>query len=148
MTDMKTETLFSSKTDLWETPQEFFDDLDREFGFTLDPCADEQNHKCQKYYTAEQDGLKQNWRGERVFCNPPYGRSVSKWVRKCFDEVYRGECQIAVMLLGARTDTTWFHDYIYHKAEVRFVKGRLSFGNGKERAPFPSMVVIFRGIAK
>jgi site-specific DNA-methyltransferase (adenine-specific) len=143
---MKKETLFSSATDLWETPQDFYDSLNREFSFTLDPCATDQNHKCEKYYTREQDGLKQSWAGERVFVNPPYGRMVSRWVRKCFDEVYTGDCRLAVMLLAARTDTTWFHDYIYHKAEVRFIRGRLKFGDGKERAPFPSMVVIFKGI--
>ena len=119
---MKTEVLFSSKSDRWDTPQKFFDELNEEFHFTLDPCADDLNHKCEKYFTKEQDGLKQDWSGERVFCNPPYGRMVWKWVKKCFEEVYAGGCPCAVMLLHARTDTRWFHDYIYHKAEVRFIK--------------------------
>lgn len=132
--------LFSSKTDNWGTPQDFFDKLDAEFNFTLDVCADESNHKCDKYFTKEQDGLAQNWGSERVWCNPPYGREIGKWVEAC------AKCKsLAVMLLPARTDTRWFHNYIYKKAEVRFIKGRLKFGDGKNSAPFPSMVVIFRG---
>jgi len=143
---MKTEVMFSIKKQDWATPQDFFDKLDAEFHFTLDPCADDQNHKCEKYFTEEQDGLNQDWSGERVFCNPPYGRDVPKWVKKCYDETRTGECELAVMLLHARTDTRWFHDYIYHKAdEVRFLKGRLHFGGHINRAPFPSMVVVFWG---
>ena len=143
---MKTDVLLSSKKMDWATPQDFFDKLDAEFHFTLDPCADDQNHKCEKYFTEEQDGLKQDWSGERVFCNPPYGRDVPKWVKKCVDETTTGNCLLAVMLLHARTDTRWFHDYIYHKAdEVRFIKGRLKFGGQTTNAPFPSMVVVFWG---
>lgn len=145
---MNTEVMFSRKEDSWATPQDFFDKLNQEFHFTLDPCADDQNHKCGKYYTQEQDGLKQDWSGEIVFCNPPYGRVISKWVRKCFEEVYCGPCKCAVMLLPARTETMWFHDYIYHKAEVRFVKGRLKFGGAAVNAPFPNMVIVFRGREK
>ena len=141
---MNTELFFSCKTDQWETPQAFFDQLDKEFRFTLDPCADETNHKCEKYFTKDQDGLKQDWSGEVVFCNPPYGRMVGKWVQKCFQEVYAGNCKCVVLLLFANTDTRWFHDWIYHKAEVRFIKGRLKFGGGKVNSPKPSMVVIFR----
>ena len=143
---MKTEVLLSSKKMDWATPQDFFDRLNAEFRFTLDPCADDFNHKCEKYYTEAQDGLKQDWSDERVFCNPPYGKEVSKWVKKCFDETHTGDCELAVMLLHARTDTRWFRDYIYHKAdEVRFVKGRLKFGGQTTNAPFPSMVVVFWG---
>lgn len=141
---MDTKIHFSSASVEWATPQDFFDKLNEEFHFTLDPCADDLNHKCDKYYTKEQDGLKQDWSGERVFCNPPYGRDVPKWVSKCFHEVYSGKCRLAVMLLPVRTDTRWFHDYIYHRAEIRFVCGRLKFGNIGQPAPFPSMVVIFR----
>ena len=143
---MKTEVLLSSKKMDWATPQDFFDKLNEEFYFTLDPCADDFNHKCEKYYTEAQDGLQQDWSGEKVFCNPPYGRDVPKWVKKCYDETHTGDCLLAVMLLHARTDTRWFHDYIYHKAdEVRFVKGRLRFGGQTTNAPFPSMVVVFWG---
>ena len=141
---MNTDLMFSSKTDKWATPQGFFDRLNDEFHFTLDPCADEFNHKCQKYFTEQQNGLIQDWSGEIVFCNPPYGRETQHWVQKCFSEVYSGNCPCAVMLIPARTDTRWFHQYIYKKAEVRFIKGRLKFGDSKNAAPFPSMVVVFK----
>lgn len=141
---MNTEIMFSSKTDQWATPQNFFDELNEEFKFDLDPCADETNHKCEKYFDKIQDGLKQNWGGYNVFCNPPYGRQIGKWVKKCHDEVEKNNCNLAVMLIPARTDTKWFHNFIYKKAEIRFVKGRLKFGGASNSAPFPSMVVIFR----
>jgi site-specific DNA-methyltransferase (adenine-specific) len=141
---MKTDVLFSSATDQWATPQWLFDELDKEFRFTLDPCADESNHKCQKYYTKTQDGLSQDWGGEIVFCNPPYGRKIGLWVKKCHDEVKTKSCPCAVMLIPARTDTKWFHENVYKKAELRFVKGRIKFGNAKYNAPFPSMIVIFK----
>lgn len=142
---MNTEVMFSSKTDSWETPQDFFNKLNEEFNFTLDPCADEFNHKCEKYFTKQQNGLMHSWENEIVFCNPPYGREITMWVQKCFLEVEDGGCKCAVMLIPARTDTQWFHKYIYGKAEVRFIKGRLKFGNSNNSAPFPSMVVVFRG---
>ena len=143
---MKTDVIFSSIRMDWGTPKDLFDSLDNQFHFTLDPCANDQNHKCEKYFTEKQDGLKQDWAGERVFCNPPYGRDVSKWVKKCYDETNDGNCRLAVMLLNARTDTRWFHEYIYHKAdEIRFIKGRLQFEGSTNRAPFPSMIVIFWG---
>lgn len=134
--------MFSSKSDTWETPQDFFDLLDAEFHFNLDVCALPENTKCAAYYTPEMDGLHQPWYG-RCWCNPPYGRSVNKWVRKGYLASQEGA--LVVMLLPGRTDTKWFHDYIYGKAEVRFVRGRLKFGGAKNSAPFPSMVVIFRG---
>lgn len=130
--------LLTSNTDEWETPQDLFDELNKEFYFTLDVCANEQNHKCARYYDKNDDGLKQQWSGV-VWCNPPYGRDVGKWVEKCAN--YDG---VAVMLLPSRTDTKWFHEYIYKKAELRFIKGRLRFGRAKNPAPFPSMVVVFR----
>lgn len=135
--------LFSSTTDQWTTPQDFFDKLDAEFHFSLDPCASEDNAKCKKYFTEEDNGLIQNWGGQRVFCNPPYGREISKWVRKCSEESKKPNT-LCVMLIPARTDTSYFHDYIYHKAEIRFIRGRLKFGGSSQGAPFPSMVVIFR----
>jgi site-specific DNA-methyltransferase (adenine-specific) len=140
---MNTAVMFSSQTDLWATPQEFYDKLNAEFQFTLDPCATSQNAKCEKYYTRKEDGLKQNWQGETVFCNPPYGRVIKDWVKKCYEES-RKENTTVVMLIPARTDTSYFHDYIYNKAkEIRFIRGRLKFGNAKNSAPFPSMVVVF-----
>lgn len=131
---------YSSLSNEWSTPQAFYDELNKEFNFTLDPCADATNHKCPKYYTQADDGLSKSWNNETVFCNPPYGREIKHWVKKA-SEIVGG---VVVMLIPARTDTTYFHDYIYGKAEIRFVRGRLKFGDGKGSAPFPSMVVIFR----
>lgn len=144
---MNTDVMFSSKTDDWTTPQDFFDELNREFKFTLNPCADQFNHKCATYFTKEQDGLAQNWEGYRVFCNPPYCKEIGKWVQKSLEESKK-ENTLVVMLIPARTDTKYFHDYIYGKAEIRFVRGRLKFGNSKNAAPFPSMVVIFNNKEK
>lgn len=134
--------LFSSTTDQWATPQAFFDKLNEEFHFTLDPCATAANAKCSKYYTEADDGLQQDWQGEVVFCNPPYGREIAKWVKKSYDEGKKDNTTV-VMLIPARTDTSYFHDYIYHKAEIRFIRGRLHFNEAPQGAPFPSMVVVF-----
>lgn len=135
--------MFTSTTDLWNTPQAFFDELNAEFHFTLDPCANDDNHKCDKYYTEQQDGLLQDWGGQIVFCNPPYGRAIGAWVKKCYEESRKPDT-LVVMLIPARTDTSYFHDYIYHKAELRFIRGRLHFNEAPQGAPFPSMVVVFR----
>lgn len=133
--------MFTSNTDMWETPQWFFNELDNEFGFTLDACAIKENAKCYNFYSPEQNGLNQPWTGT-VWCNPPYGRQISKCVKKAHDSAGNGTT--VVMLLPARTDTAWFHDYIYGVAEIRFVRGRLRFGGSKNGAPFPSMVAVFR----
>ncbi|WP_087064465.1 DNA N-6-adenine-methyltransferase [Intestinibacillus massiliensis] len=133
--------MFTSSTDLWATPQDFFDELDTEFGFTLDACALPENAKCDQYYTPDQDGLSQPWSGT-VWCNPPYGRQVARWVEKASHSAEAGAT--VVMLLPARTDTRWFHQYIYGHAETRFVAGRIKFGGAKYGAPFPNMVVVFR----
>ena len=135
---MNTDVMFSSKTDMWETPEAFFRALDAEFHFTLDVCAVPENAKCRVFYTPEQNGLAQKWEGV-CWCNPPYGREIGKWVKKAAE----AECTV-VMLLPARTDTAWFHDYIYGKAEIRFVRGRLKFGGSKNFAPFPNLVAVFR----
>lgn len=139
---MNTELMFSSKTDLWETPKDLFDKLNKEFHFALDVCATPENAKCEEFYTKEQDGLKQPWKGT-VWCNPPYGRQIGEWVRRAFFASVSGST--VVMLLPARTDTKWFHDYIYKRnnVEIRFIRGRLKFGGNKNSAPFPSMVVVF-----
>lgn len=142
---MINEAMFTSKTNEWATPQAFFDELNKEFNFTLDPCATPQNAKCDRYFTKEIDGLSQSWRGEIVFCNPPYGRDLSKWVAKAYTETLSGGATLVVMLIPARTDTSYFHDYIYKKHEVRFIRGRLHFNESKCAAPFPSMVVVMRG---
>ena len=136
---MNREAIFSSKTDIWETPQNFFDKLNEEFHFQTDVCALPENAKCKNFYTPEQDGLAQEWSGT-CWCNPPYGRQIGKWVRKASESK-----ATTVMLIPARTDTAWFHDYICGKAEVRFVRGRLRFSGAKVNAPFPCMVVVFRG---
>lgn len=132
---------YSSESSEWSTPQALFDALHKEFRFNLDPCATPENAKCKKYFTKEDDGLKKSWRGKRVFMNPPYGREIGPWVAKAA----RGGAYLAVCLLPARTDTRWFHEYIYGKADIRFLRGRVKFGGGKNSAPFPSMIVIFHG---
>lgn len=132
-------TMFSSATSEWGTPQSLFDALNKKYQFTLDACATEENFKVSNYYTVEKDGLSQPWNG-RVYCNPPYGRTIGKWVKKA----YESAC-LTVMLLPARTDTRWFHDFIYHNdnAKIQFLRGRLKFNDGKNPAPFPSMIVVF-----
>ena len=135
--------LFSSANEVWATPQDLFDELNTEFNFNLDPCALPENAKCKKYFTPADNGLAQCWGGYRVFCNPPYGRQLYSWVKKCYDESKKPDTTV-VMLIPARTDTRYFHEFIYHKAkEIRFIKGRLKFGDAKNSAPFPSMIVIF-----
>ena len=133
--------LFESSREDWETPQDLFDKLNREFGFTLDPCAMPETAKCAKYYTPTDDGLARDWTGEVVFCNPPYGRKQDAWIRKCAEHSANGG--VAVLLLPVRTDTARFHDLILGKAEIRFLRGRLKFSGAKTNAPFPSMIVVF-----
>ena len=140
---IKRDALFSSATDEWATPQELFDRLNDEFHFTVDVCASKENAKVSRFFTKEQDGLKQDWTGETVWCNPPYGRAVKAWIRKAYEH-FIGGGGTSVLLIPARTDTKWFHDYVYGKAEIRFIKGRLKYGNAKYNAPFPSMIVIYR----
>lgn len=132
---------FSSQTDEWSTPDWLFQNLSREFLFTLDPCATAENAKCPIYYTRSDDGLSRTWGSEVAFINPPYGRVIGEWVKKSFLEAESGAT--CVCLLPARTDTKWFHSYCM-KAEIRFIRGRLHFGNSATPAPFPSMIVIFR----
>lgn len=130
------QALFSSAKDDWETPQYLFDQLDAEFHFTLDPCADDSNHKCVVYYTKEGNGLVQDWSGNSVYCNPLYGAKLTAdWIKKCAEESKKLDT-LVVMLIPARTDTREFHKYIYHKSEIRFIKGRLKFGNSTNSAPF------------
>lgn len=134
------DTLFSHKSDEWETPQDFFDKVNEEFDLEIDVAATPENRKCAGYFTAEDDGLSQDWGKARVWCNPPYS-NIKDWAKKCSE--HKG---LAVMLVPARTDTKWFHEYCYNKlnVEIRFIKGRLKF-SGQGSAPFPSMLVIFHG---
>jgi phage N-6-adenine-methyltransferase len=136
-----TPALFTSATDEWATPKAFFAKLDRRYGFTLDPCATPDNAKCELYFTREQDGLVQDWGTHRVFCNPPYGRQIGKWARKCFEASQRGA--LVVLFVPARTDTKWFHAWVQGNAEITFVRGRLLFGNADACAPFPSMLAVY-----
>ena len=140
---MNIDLMFSSKTDLWSTPQDFYNKLNEEFNFNLDPCSTNENTKCEKHFTIDDDGLKQDWQGYTVFVNPPYGRVLKEWVQKCYEESLKPNTTV-VMLIPARTDTIYFHKYIYHIAkEIRLLKGRLKFGECKNSAPFPSMVIVF-----
>jgi phage N-6-adenine-methyltransferase len=145
---MITSGMMTSKTDLWSTPQDFFDKLDAEFHFTLDVCATKDNAKCKDFIAPEDDGLRQPWRGI-CWMNPPYGNAISKWMKKAYDSAHMEKdycdywaCTV-VCLVPARTDTAWWHDFAM-KGEIRFIRGRLKFGNSKNSAPFPSAVVIFR----
>ncbi len=131
---------YSSKTDLWATPQDFFDKYDAIYNFELDVCAVKENAKCVKYFTPEQDGLKQEWSGI-CWMNPPYGREIKKWMQKAYESAGNGT--IVVCLVPARTDTRWWHDYAM-KGDVEFIKGRLKFGDVKTNAPFPSAVITFK----
>ena len=119
----------TSDKDDWETPQKLFDYLDSIHRFTLDPCSTHENAKCEKHYTIEEDGLSRSWEGETVFCNPPYGRRIGEWVRKCYEESRHAK---VVLLIPARTDTAYFHDWIYKKPGVGidFMRGRLKFEQG------------------
>jgi site-specific DNA-methyltransferase (adenine-specific) len=136
--------LMTSNSAEWTTPQTLFDQLNAKYHFTLDPCSTHENAKCAKHYTIAEDGLIQSWRGERVFMNPPYGRNITEWVWKAWFEG-RNNDALVVGLLPARTDTHWFHWYIYNYPDVRieFLRGRLKFSGAKNSAPFPSMIVIW-----
>ena len=129
----------------WSTPTAFFERLNIVWRFTVDVAADVANAKCARYYDAAADGLKQDWSGERVWCNPPYGRGIGDWVRKAATTVEAAPSTVVVMLVPARTDVAWFHDYCLHAPDchVEFLRGRLKFGDSKVGAPFPSMVLTF-----
>lgn len=139
---MGSKVLFSSDKHDYETPDDFFAMVNSEFKFTLDVCADAKNAKVKKYYSKRDNGLSQEWHG-RVWCNPPYGSEIVQWVEKADSESKRSYCKIIVMLLPVRSDTKWFHNFIYKKVEIRFIKGRLRFKNTNSSAPFPSMLAIW-----
>lgn len=127
-------------TDVWATPQWLFDALDREFGFTLDPCSDGTNAKCARFYTPTENGLLRDWKTDTVFMNPPYSETED-WMRKAYGAAQEGAT--VVCLVPARTDTVWWHEYAM-KGEIRFIRGRLKFGDAENSAPFPSCIVVFR----
>jgi len=142
---------YSSKSDMWETPQAFFDNYNAVYHFTLDVCAIPENAKCKRFFTPEEDGLKQPWKGV-CWMNPPYGRQIGKWVKKAYESSLTGAT--VVCLIPSRTDTKWWHEYCV-KGEITYIRGRLKFinrafpsyradGNFKvSPAPFPSAVVVF-----
>jgi phage N-6-adenine-methyltransferase len=135
---MNNELMFSSKTELWATPQKFFDAISVLYGpFDIDVCADASNAKCPVYFDKAADGLAQTWTG-KCWMNPPYGRDIGKWMKKASESNATVVC-----LVPARTDTNWWHEYAM-KGEITFIKGRLKFGDAKNSAPFPSAVVVFR----
>ena len=161
------EVHFTNKSNEWETPRSLFKDLDDEFNFTIDVCATKDNTKCERFYNKQSNGLAQSWENEIAFMNPPYGREIGTWIEKAYRESLNGA--IVVCLIPARTDTRYWHDYIFPNAEVRFLKGRVKFLNNGEEveyieqlglfgeeqsevvtsdgdmpAPFPSAVVIFK----
>ncbi|BBD90337.1 phage DNA N-6-adenine-methyltransferase-like protein [Staphylococcus caprae] len=118
---------FSSKSNEWYTPQYLFDELNEKYQFTLDPCASHENAKCDKYFTIEDDGLTKDWSKDIVFMNPPYGRNIKRWIKKAYEESVKGAT--VVCLIPARTDTTYWHDYIFNNAyNIKFLKGRIKFG--------------------
>jgi site-specific DNA-methyltransferase (adenine-specific) len=134
----------------WGTPQELFDTLNEEFDFTIDVAASDKNAKCERYYTKEQDGLKHSWSNERVFMNPPYGYGLKFWVKKAFDEIHAltNGAELVTAILPSSTDVSWFHDYIYGIAEIRFIRGRVKFENSENGKSGSStkgtMIVIWR----
>lgn len=139
---MLNSSLFSNNSNEWATPQNFYDELNKIYKFTLDPAANKFNAKCKKFYTIEDDGLSKTWKNEVVFCNPPYGRNIYKWVEKCYNENKNNNTKI-ILLIPSRTDTKYFHDFIYKKYPIRFIQGRIKFGDSKNSAPFPSLLVLF-----
>ena len=136
--------MFSSKSDEWGTPTDFFNKLDVVYDFTLDPCATAENTKCKKFYTIEENGLEKDWEGETVFVNPPYSK-IKDWVIKAYTEGQKLNTTV-VMLIPSRTDTRWWHQYCMNADKILFVKGRLKFEGGEHSAPFPSAVIIFKKV--
>jgi phage N-6-adenine-methyltransferase len=145
--------MFSAKTHEWETPNELFFALDPIYRFSLDVAASKSNAKIENYYTEADNGLEKEWKG-RIWCNPPYGKGVGKWLEKCRREIEIGNCDVAVFLLPARTDTKWFHEYVWDKVshhprtgvQLQLLAGRLRFEGATSGAPFPSMIVVFKPV--
>lgn len=141
---MKTEVLFSSRTEEWGTPQWLFEKVNAVFNFQLDVCATPENAKCKRFYTIEDNGLLKPW-AKTNWMNPPYGRNIAKWMKKASMESSRGNT--TVCLVPARTDTAWWHDYIENNplVFVIFIRGRLKYEGAKNNAPFPSAICFFWG---
>lgn len=133
---------FSSATDLWATPDDFFKKQNEKFNFQLDVCATPENTKCPSFFTEEDNGLLQMWGRKVCWMNPPYGRTIGQWMKKAYYESVVNGATV-VCLVPARTDTAWWHEYAM-KGDVEFIRGRLKFGGHKNSAPFPSAVVVFK----
>jgi len=136
----------------WETPKDFFDELNREFHFTLDPCASKENAKCKQYVTKLFNGLSIPWSiySDSIFVNPPYDRDIGKWLKKALEESQRG-ITIVCLIQARSSDTKWWHNYVMKANEIRYVKERLQFTiNGKKgsRSSISSVVVIFTPYCK
>ncbi len=135
--------MVSSKSNEWSTPKDFFDELNKEFHFTLDPCSTHENAKCIKHFTLEDDGLEKDWTKDTVFMNPPYGGHTADWLKKALVSAQGGAT--VVCLIVSSTDRSYWHDVIFpHASQIRFIRGRLHFGESKSSAPFASAIVIFK----
>ncbi|MFT8543657.1 MAG: DNA N-6-adenine-methyltransferase [Leuconostoc falkenbergense] len=135
----------TSNKDDWETPALLFKNLNEKYSFDLDAAASDENHKVDNYFTANNDALKQKW-GGNVFVNPPYGRNIRAWVEKAHQESVRDPNRKIVMLIPSRTDTSYWHDFIFPHADIEFIRGRFKFeinGHAGNPAPFPSAIVVF-----
>ena len=133
-------------SDDWETPPELFEPLNKLYKFTLDPCCTSKTAKCTLYYIPKEDGIKQTWTG-RIFVNPPFS-NIPLWLEKISKEMFKMDHpEVIVALLPAWTDRDWFHDLIYGKARITFLRGRVKFLlNGKRRKSpmFGCMLVEWR----
>lgn len=134
--------MVSSKTNEWYTPHKLFDKLNKDFHFTLDPCATHENAKCEKYYTLSDDGLSKSWKNEVVFMNPPYGGHTADWLKKA--ELERHNGATTVCLIVSSTDRSYWHEVVQQADEIWFMRGRVKFGGQKTTAPFASALVVFR----
>jgi len=135
-------TLYSSKQNTWETPQNLFDKLNDEFNFTLDVCAEKETAKCENYYTKEDNSLTKDWDQNICWANIPYGRGMYTWIEKIYKQ-NKIKNTVIVLLIPARTDTKYWHDFVMKASEIRFIKGRLKFGGATNSAPFPSAIIVF-----
>jgi len=136
----------TSAREVYRTPRALFRQLDAEFRFRLDAAALPDNALCEQFYTPADDGLSQPWE-DPTWCNPPYGpRETGRWVRKAAEDAGRGVT--SVLLIPARVDTCWWHDRIAGRAEVRFIRGRLTFEGQATPAPFPAAIVVFGPLAR
>jgi phage N-6-adenine-methyltransferase len=139
------ESLYASGNGDWETPDSLFAQLNKEFRFTLDSCASQENAKCKRFFTEDDNALAQRWKG-RVFCNPPYGRGIGAWVEKAYRESQENS-EVVVCLLPVRSDTKWWHKWVMQSSEIRLLTRRLTFKGSGNKAPVPSAIVVFRGKA-